>query len=999
MARVSAHLPPITLHPTMRYLPQVHTLISWGLFASATAVYTCTLEPTASFWDCSEYIASAYQLQVTHPPGAPLFLLLARLFALLAGRDTTQVAFWVNMSAALASAGSVMVVSWIIRILAEKLDKRTSSVLPPRRTCTPYAIWAARLVGGWTLTFCSTFWLTATEAETYAASVLVMCLMVWAMLQWERIHSTTQAYRWFFFIAYLIGLSLGLRTFSLLALPSVCLIFYFKKTDKPTPLGIVATVCIGGLMILGIQMGIVIGLPTCALWLELLCVNKLGGPLLSGVLLGGTLLISLWVCVLRYTQCKQRVRLHAGLLCIIFVLIGYSTYMLVPIRAHADLPINENDPSDVASFIAYLRRDQYGQRPLLYGPHFAAQPIGQHKDTPVYTQIGNQYVCAGHRYTLSFHASDYLLFPRVWSQLELHVAAYRQALGLQPWQSPTWVDNLKFLCKHQLGYFYLRYLLWNFSGRASDTPGASWLTPLDALRQPPLPIANNPGRVNYLGLPLFLGWLGLLWQYKHDKRAWGVLLTLFFMLGVALVLFLNPPPIEPRERDYIYVGSFLAYTIWIGLGTLAVIDYVQRIIPRPTLAAALGTTLCLSVPTIMAAQGWQAHNRSHRYFSVDSAKNLLSTCAPHAILFTGGDNDTFPLWYVQEVEGFRTDVRVIVLTYANTDWYIRQMQRQVHESAPIPFSIPPTEYRQYGLNDFLPYVPQPDLQGPVDIPSYLQRIRESDSRLQITNAYAATNTAPSQVFRLAVDKADLGTRGVVPKALQDKLVDQLVCRLKGHGLEKKDLFVLDVVATNNWERPIYFNHTSLYSLGIDLRAYAVAEGTALRIWPVRYSPEEAQVNTAAMYDHLMHRSYWRGLDNPAVYYDDHYRGLVTNHRLAFSTLAKALLQAGVPEKAREVLDRCREVMPDAVIPYDAANVYMIELFFELGDPQSAVAMANTMGERAEEVLDYAVRVGYGLDREVQRNLMIVHEIAKQLTRGGWVELGDRYWGVFYECCL
>lgn len=978
----------------MKKFRSTNILVGWGLFVVATIVYTLTVEPTASFWDCGEYIAAAYRLQVTHPPGAPLFLLLARMFSFLAGNDVTRVAFWINMSSVLASAGSVMVVFWIISLLGGKVLGKSAQELQPYEAG---AVWGSGIVGALALTFCSTFWFTATETETYAFSMLVMCLAVWAMLNWERIQDAKQAHRWLVLVAYLMGLSMGLRIFSLLTIPAFCLIFYFKRTDRATFQGAMLALLISGLIIMAIYAGIMPGLPTLAMQGELLCVNQLGLPFKSGIAVFGLLVVGSLVYGLIYSIRRRHEVLNVGLLCFTFILIGYASYGLVLIRAKANPPINENDPSDVVRFISYLEREQYGHRPLLYGPHFAAQAIGQQKGAPVYRKTAAKYEVIGYKTKTVFDPQAHTILPRMWSQMEPHVAAYRALLRLKPWQQPNFGHNLKFLLKHQLGYFYLRYFLWNFAGRVSDSQGASWLTPLDALKKTPQPIAQRPGRSNYLLLPLLLGLLGLSFQYKRDTKSFWVVLTLFLMLGVALALFLNPPPIEPRERDYIYVGSFLVFTIWIGLGTLRVIDYLQRARLRPKMAVVLGTTICLLVPGLVAAQGWHPHDRSHRYFSVDSAKNLLASCAPHAILFTGGDNDTFPLWYVQEVEGFRTDVRVLVLTYANTEWYLNQMLRQVHQSAPLPLSIPQEQYRQYGLNDFLPHVPRPGIQSHLDLKQYLQLIQEAHPALQvrtITGEYI--NSLPAKHMCLSIDKGEVLAKGIIPQEHQHLLVDKMAWDLKGRGLEKKDLIVLDLMATNNWERPIYFNHASLSNLNIDLKDYVITEGTALRLLPIQNNTEAALVNTAVMYDNLVHRFSWRGLDNPQVYYDENYRGFIMNHRLTFHTLVKALLQAGKKDQAKEALLHCLAIMPDKAIPYDGANACMISLLFEVGESEKALSIAHTMGERAKEILTYKSKAGLPVDRDMQKQVALLHEIAKGLFKAGHEDLAQEYQELFYQ---
>jgi tetratricopeptide (TPR) repeat protein len=978
----------------MKNFRSINLLLGWGLFIGATVIYTLTVEPTASFWDCGEYIAAAYRLQVTHPPGAPFFLLLARMFSFLAGHDVTKVAFWINMSSVLASAGSVMVIFWIISLMGRKVLGKPADKLQANEAA---AVWGAGIVGALTLTFCSTFWSIATETETYAFSMLVMCLAVWAMLNWEHIQNIHQAHRWLILVAYLLGLSIGMRIFSLLTIPGLSLIFYFHKTKQASIKGVILTLFISGSIILGIYAVIMPGLPSAALQLELWCVNQLGLPFKSGIVLFGLLSMGSLVYGLVYSIKKGKVRLNISLLCLTFILLGYASYGLVLIRAKANPPINENDPSDVISFISYLKREQYGHRALLYGPQFSAQIISQENGDPVYRKTATKYELIAYKPTPIFEPRGHMLFPRIWSQAPTHVAAYRALLNLKPWEQPKFSHNLKFLLKHQLGYFYFRYFLWNFAGRASDIQGALWLTPLDALKTLPYSIAQNPGRSNFLLLPLLLGLLGMFFQYNRDKHSFWVVLSLFLMLGVALVLFLNPPPIEPRERDYIYVGSFLIFTIWIGLGALATIEYLDRKLTKPMLATLLGTIVCLLAPMLMAAQNWRSHDRSGRYFSVDSAKNLLASCAPNAILFTGGDNDTFPLWYVQEVEGFRTDVRVIVLTYANTAWYLRQMLRPVHQSAPLPLSIDPEEYRQYGLNDFLPHIPQSGIQGPLDLQQYLQLIRQNHPALQvrtITGEY--TNSLPVKTMSLPTNRKDILAKGLVAPMHQHLVGDTITWELKGRGLEKKDLILLDLIATNNWERPIYFNHTSLKSLNLDLKKQVVIEGTAIRLLPIQNNTEDELVNTTVMYDNLLHGFYWRNLDNPQVYYDENYRGFITNHRLAFHTLAKALIQTGEIEKAKDTLLYCLKIIPDKAIPYDGANAYMVSLFFEVGETEKALEIIRIMGERAEEILAYKVKERLPIDHEMQKQIAIIHEITRTLFQAGQEELAQMYQDIFHQ---
>jgi hypothetical protein len=727
--------------------------------------------------------------------------------------------------------------------------------------------------------------------------------------------------------------------------------------------------------------------------LELLCVNQLGLPFKSGIIILSITLISSLTYGIIYTIKNQYTTIHIGLLCVGFILIGYSCYGLVPIRAHANPPINEGNPSDIISFINYLKREQYGYRPLLFGPHFAAQIIGAKKGEPIYRNTGKKYEIIGYKHIPIYDANASTLLPRTWSQqTPMHVSAYRKILNLKPWQKPNFRDQLYFLIRHQLGHFYLRYFLWNFAGRASDTQGASWLTPLDAFEKLPPSLAQIPGRSNYLFLPLILGLIGMTFQYRHDRHYFWVTGILFLMLGAALVIFLNPPPIEPRERDYIYVGSFLFFTIWIGLGTLAVISYFGTLFAKHKIAVTLGIASCLVVPGIMATQTWHTHDRSQRYFSVESAKNLLASCGPNAILFTAGDNDTFPLWYVQEVEGFRTDVRVVILSYANAAWYIKQLNRQIGNSAPLPLSIPLEAYQQYGLNDILPYVPQLNIEE-LDLTQYLQLIRESHLALQIRNILGeATNTLPCKNIYLPISKKETGAQGIVLPAYKHLIPEKMNWSVKNNrGLDKRDLLILDLIATNNWERPIYFNHSSLYSLNLDLSANVMAEGLALRLMPIYNNTGDELVNTEVMYNNMIHNFYWKGLDKPGVYYDENYRLVfIRNQRMCFCLLAKACLQEGKMQQAKDVLLYSLSIIPNESVPYDIANVYMLHLLFEVGEHERALDIAQFLGKKAEEILSYRTKKSSCVDKEIQEQMGTLYEISRSLAKAGYRERAQEY---------
>ncbi|HEX8529592.1 MAG TPA: DUF2723 domain-containing protein, partial [Cytophagales bacterium] len=615
---------------------KINNLTGWGVFLIALLVYTLTVEPTASFWDCGEFIAASYKLQVPHPPGAPFFLMVNRLFSLLALGDVSKVAFWVNMSSVLCSAATVLFLFWTITLLARKTMNIKGFEVTQGEAVR---LMGAGVVGALAYTFSDSFWFSAVEAEVYAMSSFFTAIVFWAIFKWELIEDEAAANRWLILIAYLIGLSIGVHLLNLVALPAIGLVYYFKKY-KPTTWGVISALAISGGIILAIMLGVIPGLPSVAGSFEIFFVNSLGLPFGSGAAFFVLLLLGALIYGLYYSARKEKVTLNTALLALTVILIGYTTYTMVPVRSGFNPPINENDPSDILSFVSYLKREQYGDRPLLWGPSFTSELVDQKRGEPLYRKGKDKYEVYDYKITNVYDPKGNMLLPRVFSRQDNHAQLYRQMLGLREGEKPNMVDNLRFMFSHQLGHMYFRYFLWNFVGRQSDMEGAGVLMPTDAFQKDlAYDLKTNWGRNNFFMLPFLLGLVGFLFQYSRDRRGFWVVALLFVLTGIALVLYLNSPPVEPRERDYIYVGSYYAFAIWIGLGVLAVAELLGRFIKNPAPAGAVASVLCLVVPGIMAQQGWDDHDRSNRYHSVDSAKNLLNSCAPNAILFTGGDND------------------------------------------------------------------------------------------------------------------------------------------------------------------------------------------------------------------------------------------------------------------------------------------------------------------------------------------------------------------------
>lgn len=986
----------------MNRFEKINNISGWLVFAVATVVYWITVEPTASYWDCGEFISVSYKLEVPHPPGAPFFLLVGRIFSFLALGDTQQVAYWINIVSVLSSGFTILFLFWTITLFGRKLlGVRHDNI----ENGQSYLLMGAGLVGALAYTFSDSFWFSAVEAEVYAMSSFFTAFVVWAILKWELIDDESRANKWLILIFYMMGLSIGVHLLNLVTIPALGLIYYFKKYQQPTTKGVIYTLLISGFIIILVNDIIIPGLPSVAGAFEIFFVNSLGLPFKSGAFVFLILFIGLIVYGIHWTQKHEKVLLNTAMLSITFILIGYASYSIILIRSNYNPPIDENNPENIISFVSYLKREQYGSRPLIYGQYFDAQVIDQKSGDKVYTQGDDEYVVSDQRIEYVYEPSRMTLLPRAYSNSENHVQQYRTWMGLRNNQKPNFGDNLMFMFRYQIGYMYMRYFMWNFAGRESDIQGASWLNPVDSLKDVPSQITENKGRNNYFMLPLLLGLIGMFFNYKNSQRTFGVIIMLFILTGVALVVYLNSPPVEPRERDYIYVGSYYAYAIWIGLGVLAIGQFLFRFLKNMTTSAIVATTLSLSVPVIMAIENWDDHDRSDRYFSVDSAKNFLASCAPNAILFTGGDNDTFPLWYVQEVEGFRTDVRVIVLSYFNTDWYIDQMTRKAYESNPIPFSIPRNLYRQGGPNDYLPYVENPNIKGQaVSLPAFLKLIREDHQAIKVPTMLGSYNSFPTRQVYLPVNKEEVVGMDIIPEDMIELIPNEMIFSLKRGGLEKNTLMILDMIVKNNWERPIYFNNTSLQNAGVDFREYVVQEGNTYRLLPIRMrNLQDGLVNTEVMYDNVMKGFFFREMNNPNVYYSEDYRNFALNHRSSFNTLAEDLLRGGERDRAIDVLNHSLEVMPGSVIPYDYSNVQTANLFFQLGETERATEISLKLGQDAEEFLSYYAREKNTPGNEVQKHMTILNMIARMLKQNGMDEDGARmeaalleYYGIFNE---
>ncbi|WP_310394597.1 DUF2723 domain-containing protein [Hymenobacter sp.] len=972
----------------MRSFKSLNNLVGWLVFAIAAVTYLLTLEPTASFWDCGEFIACSYKLLVPHPPGAPTFLLLGRLMSLLSFGDVTKVAVLINALSGLSSAFTVLFLFWIITRMARKLVLRgeardhalTAESIEPTGYQT-LLILSAGAVGALAFAFSDSFWFNAVEGEVYAMSALCTAAVVWIMLKWEGHADEPDSDKWLILIAYAIGLSIGVHLLNLLTLPALGFIYYYRRTANPTAKGGLLVMVVSMVIVGSILVGIIPGLPTLAGGFEVFFTNTIGLPFNSGLIIFLLLFGGLIYFGFRLSFQRRSQLLNTAMLCFVFILIGYSSYLIVPIRSSFHPTINENNPEDVLSFVSYLKREQYGSRPLLYGPQFSSKPDRYEEGAPRYARDPktNTYKeILPRQQEPGYPDEDLMLLPRIYNYEPDQVANYQKWVDIQEGVKPTMGQNLGFLFRYQMGHMFWRYFMWNFVGRESDVQQAGVVTPLSpgAASLPPR-IGESPAHNNFLALPLILGLVGLFFQSRRDSKDAWVTGLLFLMTGLAIVFYLNQPPREPRERDYTFTGATFAFSIWIGLGVLGLAELLGKVVKADGLRAGLALAAGLIIPGIMVAQGWDDHNRSGRYNSVDSAKNLLNSCAPNAILFTNGDNDTFPLWYAQEVEGVRTDVRVAVLSYLNTDWYIQQMKRRSYKSEGFPISMGDAAYAQ-GTNDMLPFAANPAVQS-VNLKEFIQLVKDDNPLLQVQYQEGGPGmmSFPTPNFYLPVDTAAVKKLGIIPKGREKQLVARMDWSMGKRAIEKKNLVILDMIATNNWRRPIYFSSTVAPSDYMNLQPYFQMEGMAYRLLPLKdpnYDPrsgDDGYVEKAITEQHLLRDFSYRGLDNPNIFYDENSLRFPANYRDKFARLASAYLADGNVAKAKEVADKCLALMPDKAIPYDVYSPQLVPALVAGGEKKKADEILDTMTRRSEQMLAYyAGRPDGSLFEDDQRNYLV-----------------------------
>lgn len=970
-----------------------NNITGWLVFTIATVVYALTIEPTTSFWDCGEYISTAYKLQVGHPPGAPFFQIMGAVFALFSFGDVTQVAKMINLMSALSSSFTILFLFWTITAFGRKILTAKNEEL---NTGSLLAVLGAGAVGGLAYTFSDSFWFSAVEGEVYAMSSFFTALAFWLVLKWERVADQPGADRWIVLIAYMMGLSIGVHMLALLVIPPIVMLYYYKKhkTDRK---GFVLANVVGVIILAFVFKVLFPFVLSFSSKFEIFFTNSLGMPFNVGTIVFGIILIAAIVLGLRYTKKKGYVLLNTGIVCVIFMIIGYSSFTTLVIRSNANTPIDENNPEDAVGLLSYLNREQYGDFPLLYGWYYNSpldrkQPFKDGKPRYEKDEAAGKYIMIDNgKDAIPNYDSEYQsIFPRMWDRNDpSHADTYKEWGKVKTPDSkrPSFAENFRFFWSYQLNYMYWRYFMWNFAGRQNDEQGrgglseGNWISGINFIDESrigpqenlPAPRANNKGRNKYYLLPLALGLIGLLYHYKkHPKDAY-VNTLLFLMTGIAIVVYVNQYAYQPRERDYAYVGSFYAFAVWIGLGAMAIWDFLRKK-TASKVAAVLTTVMCLAlVPGIMAKENWDDHDRSNRYTALDFAKNYLSSCAPNAILFTNGDNDTFPLWYVQEVEGYRTDVRVVNLSLLNTDWYIDQLKRAAYDSPPVPFSLEKPQYRQ-GTRDVVYYQEKGNsAQRRWDVSEMMKWIASDDKSTKVSGGGREFDFYPTKKLRIPVDRAKVMANGTVSAKDSARVQDYLDWDLTNNSLYKRDVMIIDLLANNNWERPIYFAITvgNSPSAFLNLSDYFQLEGMAFRLVPFRTNSMDRQlgeVNSAVAYDNMMNKFVWGNMQDPDIYLDETNRRMAMNFRNNFARVADQFREEGDIESAVKALDRAIEIMPDHVITFDYFNLPIAIAYYRCGEIEKGDAVIRTLARHQVDELVYFSQFKGSFQKAVQNEL-------------------------------
>ncbi len=949
----------------MNSFKSITNLTGWLVFAIAAIVYYMTAEPTGSLWDCGEFILGAYKMQVVHPPGAPLFMIVGRMFIWVAETFTdTQahpenIAFAVNVMSGVCTAFGAMFLAWITMILG-KLAFVGREGEPD--VWQNIALAGAGLAAGLAMTFSTSVWFSAVEGEVYAMSTFFTCLTMWSMIKWYNLPDIPKNDRWLVFTVYAAALSMGVHLLSLLTFPALALFYYFKKyTGRHTVLGMLVAAGIGVAFILAIQVLVITGIAKLWKTMELFTVNTLGLPFNSGLLPTLLIVAGVFLLGLRYAHQKRSSLVQMLFVSGLMAVVGFSTIGVIIIRANVDPPINMNRPSDPIRLLSYVNREQYGERPLIYGPNFTAQPVGN-KIEERYGQVvvdgKDRYVVVDEKISYEYAPGDKQFFPRMGDDSQNRPEKYRAWID-KPAGDPTFADNIKFLFRYQLGWMYWRYFAWNFIGRQNGEQGYySWdkksghwesgvrfidQARLYKMEKLPDSMANDKARNHYYFLPLIFGLLGLLFHFKKRSEDALALLALFVITGIGIIIYSNQPPNEPRERDYVLVGSFFTFCIWIGMGVLFIFNLLRDKIGGLG-AAGLGSLLVLTAPYIMASENWDDHSRAGHYGARDYAANFLNSCEPNAIIFTYGDNDTYPLWYAQEVENIRRDVRVVNLSLIQVDWYINLLRRKVNDSPPIKLTIPAEAYRGKKRNAVYHLSTQD--KGEMEAVKALEAVAtdRSGGRSRIDAILPAAN------LFIPIDTATAYRAFGFNPADSLQILDRIPMKAPLHRtgqeevsyITKDELAVMDVIASNINDRPVYFAVTCRPEKMMGLQDYMQLEGLGLRIVPVRSNSEQGlyvygygRVDTDKVFDNVMNKFQWGNFDKHETFIDRSYGPSVQSIRVVVLRTARRLNDKGQKERAVTLVEKYLQSFPHFNFPYDWNTMQLLNVMVQAGGYEKA----------------------------------------------------------------
>ena len=1006
------------------------------VFLVASITYLLTIEPTASFWDCGEFIASSYKLEVGHPPGNPVFQLFARFFTMFF--DNMHAAMAVNAMNAVCSALTVLFLYLTIVFFAKRIVKASED--GTYSLAKTIAVFGSGAVGALAYCFSDTFWFSAVEGEVYAMSSLFTALVFWAMIKWYEQADTPYANRWIVLISFLMGLSIGIHLLNLLAIPALVFMFYYKKReDGHYSLKEYIKIFLVSVVILAIVLfGIIPYLPKIAAHFDLFFVNSLGLPFNSGAAFFMLLLLGLCFTGLFITMKKQQVFANTVLLCFTVIVIGFSLFSIVIIRSSAKTPTNEYQPDNPFTLVRYLSREQYGSTPLVYGQYFdAPYDIEQ---TKYWAPMGDKYIHADGPGEVKYDASGKMLFPRMWNGSDpRYISFYKSYMNGggktvkgADHKKPTFFQNLAFFFDYQMNWMYWRYFMWNFAGRQNDihspSPGdifaGNWesgIPFIDEIRlgdQSAAPdyLKNNKGKNHYYMLPLLLGLIGLFFQFARDKRGCWLTFLMFFMTGIAVVIYLNQPPYQVRERDYAYAGSFYSFSIWIGLAVAAVYTWVKergcnsekKCKSCDVITASAITAVFLGVPALMAAENWDDHDRSNRYTAVEMAKNYLNSVGQNGILITHGDNDTFPLWYAQEVENVRPDVRICNTSLLGTDWHIDQMKYAVNESAPLDLSVGPHQYL-YGTNEYVYIYDTRDT--PILLSDVMRVFRHPEAKLPLQSG-RTVDYIMSRKLILPVNKENVIKYGILDEKYADMIPDQIVLTIPKNKdyLTKPEIFMLDLLSNYQWDRPI-----SLLSMGGDINVgqkdYLMYDGFSYRFVPIKNRMKSTDIGFSdpyELYDRIKNVYTWDALKRTDYFVD--YQNFYTfcgvlSQRQLFLNAAWELLEVGDTQKAIELLDMCQECVPEENFPLDItymgfSNEYMVigmaEAYYAAEAPEKAEELIRKMVDQLFVSLQFFSEFGSYSSNEVERVCSSLEFAMQTAAEGGSKELAEEILKKFEE---